>query len=135
MLSSLASRALRTTFTTQNVLKRGFHSSIRRNEQFLNANAETFSKAISNEDNVVLVDFYADWCGPCKVISPIFQKLFEQFSHADFYKVDVDDQQDISQEVGIRAMPTFVAFKNGSKLKEIVGANPSGLQELIQGLA
>ncbi|PCH34447.1 thioredoxin [Wolfiporia cocos MD-104 SS10] len=83
---------------------------------------------IINGDKVAVFDFWATWCGPCKVISPIFEKLSEQFPTAEFYKVDVDEQQDISQEVGIRAMPTFMAFKNGEKIKDLVGANPVALQ-------
>ncbi|MFC9057252.1 thioredoxin domain-containing protein [Streptomyces sp. NPDC057074] len=53
-------------------------------------------------------------------------------SGIDFYKVDVDDHQDIAQEVGIKAMPTFVVFEDGNKVGELVGANPAGLKQLVQ---
>jgi len=89
---------------------------------------------IIKSDKVAVFDFWATWCGPCKVISPVFEKLSDQFSNADFYKVDVDDQQEIAQEVGIRAMPTFIAFKNGQKVKDLVGANPGALQDLIKSV-
>lgn len=67
------------------------------------------------------------------MISPIFEKFSNSadFGHIDFYKVDTDAQEDIAQEVGIRAMPTFIAFKNGAKIGELTGANPSGLENLI----
>ncbi|GJE89643.1 thioredoxin family protein [Phanerochaete sordida] len=87
---------------------------------------------IIGQDKYTVFDFWATWCGPCKVISPIFEKLAEQFPNVEFYKVDVDAAEQISQEVGIRAMPTFVLFKNGQKVKELVGANPAGLQALLQ---
>ncbi|KAI0756161.1 thioredoxin [Daedaleopsis nitida] len=92
-------------------------------------------RSIINGDRPAVFDFWATWCGPCKVISPIFEKLADQFTGADFYKVDVDEAQDIAQEVAVRAMPTFVAFKNGNKIKEVVGANPPALQALIVSVA
>lgn len=92
---------------------------------------------IINSGQAVAIDFWATWCGPCRVISPIFEQLSDhsEFSSVKFYKVDVDEQPDISQEVGIRAMPTFLFFKDGIKIGEVVGANPGELRKLIEQAA
>ncbi|KAH8094694.1 putative thioredoxin [Cristinia sonorae] len=87
--------------------------------------------ALINGDKPIVIDFWATWCGPCRVISPIFEKLAPQFPQLGFYKVDVDEQSQISEEVDIRAMPTFAVFKNGQKVKELVGANPQGLHTIL----
>ncbi|KAG8943072.1 hypothetical protein FRC04_003218 [Tulasnella sp. 424] len=94
--------------------------------------AEEFSTLV-NSGKTVFVDFWATWCGPCRMISPVFERISSQLSEsgAEFYKVDVDALPDVAEEWGIRAMPTFLAFKNGQRTGELVGANPGGLQSLV----
>ncbi|KAF8646268.1 hypothetical protein AX16_007292 [Volvariella volvacea WC 439] len=94
-------------------------------------------KQVTNAGQPAVIDFWATWCGPCRAISPVFEKLSNVADYAGvkFYKVDVDALTDVAQEVGIRAMPTFVAFKDGSKVKEVVGARPQELQHLISHAA
>ncbi|MEU9602748.1 thioredoxin [Streptomyces sp. NPDC048109] len=92
-----------------------------------------FQKIISGSKPAV-IDFWATWCGPCRQISPVLENISKEPENAgiDFYKVDVDDHQDISQEVGIKAMPTFVLFQDGVKKGDLIGANPEGLKKLVQ---
>jgi len=91
---------------------------------------QNFYKTI-NQDKYTVFDFWATWCGPCRVISPIFEQLAEKFPDIAFHKVDIDAEPAIAEEVGISAMPTFILFKSGSKIDELVGANPARLEALI----
>ena len=111
----------------------------------MNSKAE-FQTALK-EHKVVVLDAFATWCGPCKVIAPqvvkyVFSPILlppsiivltgeirysEEFTGAHFIKLDVDEVPEVAQELGIRAMPTFLIFKNEEKVQEIVGANPKAL--------
>ena len=89
-----------------------------------------------NNNKVVIIDAWAPWCGPCRFISPIFEQLSEreEFNKSGvvFAKVDVDQAEDVSQELGIRAMPTFISFYDGELQDKLQGADPSGLEKLVQ---
>jgi len=83
---------------------------------------ETFDATLSNTDLPVLVDFWAEWCGPCKMMSPILDQLAtEQAGRATIAKVDIDAFPDLQARFGIRAIPTLIVFKNGQPVNTITG--------------
>ena len=71
-------------------------------------------------DKLVVIDFYATWCGPCKVIAPKVVEMAASMDNVVFLKVDVDENEDASQEYKITAMPTFLFFKNGEKVQKYI---------------
>ena len=93
---------------------------------------EDFKKALEEKGSLMVLDCFATWCGPCKVIAPQVVKFSESYPNARFYKLDVDEVPDVAQELGIRAMPTFLLFKDGEKVAEVVGANPKALEAAIK---
>ncbi|QSZ34223.1 hypothetical protein DSL72_005813 [Monilinia vaccinii-corymbosi] len=95
-------------------------------------NSATEFKCALADNKVVVLDAFATWCGPCKAIAPKVAQLSEQYPAAHFVKIDVDEVPDVAQELGIRAMPTFLIFKGEEKVGEVVGANPVALEEAIK---
>ena len=89
---------------------------------------------VLNSNRNVLVDFYADWCGPCKMIAPIVERLATANPHVTFLKVNVDEAQELTRKFGVSAMPTFMAFVNGSKVGEVMGADKAGIEKLIANM-
>jgi thioredoxin 1 len=87
---------------------------------------------MAEKDKLLVIDCFATWCGPCKVIAPQVVKFSDTYTDAKFFKLDVDEVPDVAQELNIRAMPTFVLFKNGEKVGEVVGANPKALESAIK---
>lgn len=77
------------------------------------------------KSGVVLVDFYADWCGPCKMIAPVLEELSATYAgKATIIKVNVDEEQGIAQRYGVMSIPTLILFKDGEKVKQVVGFQP-----------
>jgi thioredoxin 1 len=91
-------------------------------------------KLISDESEIplqgaVVIDFYATWCGPCKKIAPVFEKLAQVYPSIVFLKVDVDESAEVAEKFEIQAMPTFLFIKDGRIVKRIEGADLRLMEE------
>ena len=86
-----------------------------------------FQEKVINSSNPVLVDFWADWCTPCKMIAPIVDELAEELDgQVEFAKVDVDSNPETAISYGIRSIPALIVFKDGKPVEQIIGAVPKG---------
>jgi len=83
--------------------------------------SQNFNQEISNND-LLLVDFWAEWCGPCKSMHPIFTRMAKKYKQVRFARVNVDNAQDIAMKYGVQSIPTFIMFKNGEIVNQMVGA-------------
>jgi len=94
-------------------------------------NQNNFHNAIQN--GTALVDFYADWCGPCRMISPIVDEIAKERTDVTVGKVNVDDENALAMKYGVMSIPTLLVFKDGKETSRIVGARPKAaiLAELI----
>ena len=91
---------------------------------------DTFEDEILKSDLPVLVDFWAEWCGPCRMIAPVVEELAESYDgQMKFAKVDVDENQTYASQFGIRSIPTLLIFKEGKVVDQIIGAVPKGVLE------
>ncbi|KAL4931596.1 thioredoxin family protein [Aspergillus undulatus] len=93
-----------------------------------------FEEKVKNSKGAVVVDCYAVWCGPCKAIAPKVEQFAKEYLDAKFYQIDVDELSDVAAEIGVRAMPTFLLYKDGEKISDVVGANPPALEAGIKSL-
>ena len=102
------------------------------NSQVLHANEATFESIVLKSDVPVLVDFFADWCGPCRSLGPTLVELAEETPDAKIVKVNVDDSPNLAAEYGVDAIPCLKVFKNGAVTRQFVGlACKSQLKSII----
>ena len=85
---------------------------------------ENFQSEVLDTQGTVLIDFWADWCGPCRMLSPIVDEVAAQHSDVKVGKVDIDAQPELASRFGVMSIPTLIVFKNGQKVGESVGLVP-----------
>jgi thioredoxin 1 len=96
----------------------------------------TWEQEVVNSDKPVLVDFWAEWCGPCHAVAPVLDKIAEERAdELKLVKLNIDEEQDIAMRYGIASIPTMVLFKNGEPAAAAIGAQPKGSLERSLGLA
>ena len=84
-------------------------------------NEENFEKEVLKSEGIVLVDFYADWCGPCKMMSPVIDTIAEENGNVKVGKINVDENPDLAEKYNIMSIPTIMVFKAGNLVKTFVG--------------
>ena len=99
------------------------------------ATESTFEQEVLQSDKAVIVDFWAEWCGPCHAIAPVLEKIAdERKDELRIVKLNIDEEQDIAQRYGIQSIPTIVMFKDGEPAAAAIGAQPKGALERSLGL-
>ena len=93
---------------------------------------QNFNEEVKNYKGVVLVDFYADWCGPCKMMSPVVDEIANENEWAKVGKINCDEEIELAEEFGVMSIPTLIIFKNGEIAKTFVGVTPK--EEIVSAL-
>jgi thioredoxin 1 len=103
---------------------------------YITATEQNFKSEVLESKHPVLVDFWAEWCGPCRLIAPSIEELAKEFQgKAKVVKVNVDEQPMLAAEYGIRSIPTLLFFRDGKVVEQLVGAAPKGaLADKLKGL-
>jgi thioredoxin 1 len=96
----------------------------------------TFEREVLKSETPVLVDFWAEWCGPCHAVAPVLDKIVEERpDELKLVKVNIDEEQELSQRYGVMSIPTMILFKDGEPAAAAVGAQPKSALERSLGLA
>lgn len=101
--------------------------------EVLKVTSENFEKEVLQSDKTVLVDFYADWCGPCKMLSPVVDSVANENEDIKVVKVNVDNAQDLAIKYQVMSIPTLVVIKNGQEINRSVGVvSKSQIEEMVK---
>jgi len=103
------------------------------NSKVLKVTSNTFENEVLESHKTVLIDFYADWCGPCKVLSPTVEEIANENDDIKVVKINIDDEQNIASDHGIMSIPTLVVIKNGEESNRAIGViSKNEIEELIK---
>ena len=86
--------------------------------------SKSFEELVVQSEKPVIVDFYADWCGPCKRLAPIFEELSKEVDEVSFYKVNVEDASELAAQFSVQSIPTLILFKGGEPVDRVMGLMP-----------
>lgn len=90
----------------------------------ISVNKNNFNQEVLNSDKPVLMDFWAPWCGPCRMVAPLVEEIAKERSDIKVVKINVDEEQELAMQFGVMSIPTLVVMKNGKLANKTVGAKP-----------
>ncbi len=90
----------------------------------INVNQNNFAQEVIRSDKPVLLDFWAPWCAPCRMVAPLIEEIAEERSDIKVVKVNVDEEQELAMQFGVMSIPTLVVMKNGKIVDQVTGARP-----------
>ena len=98
------------------------------------ATTDTFDTEVLKADGKVIVDFWAEWCGPCHAVAPVLDRIADEHD-VKLVKVNIDEEQELAQRYGVQSIPTMILFKDGEPAAAAIGAQPKGNLERVLGLS
>lgn len=90
----------------------------------ISINKNNFNQEVLNSDKPVLIDFWAPWCGPCRMVVPLVEEIAKERSDIKVVKINVDEEQELAMQFGVMSIPTLVVMKNGKIVNQVTGARP-----------